>query len=162
MPKIKTAPYRDRYSGAQSATVSAIHGGTLPSGKSESELVEQAKSLMLRGMSAKQKKVWLTVGPALVGEGRLKKTTAHAFLELCDVIVEIEELRKFRKNNSYSYSTEGRYGLQHKSFPETAQLNTLRSQFIQLCAHFGMTPGTDSKAGTGDGGKGEANPFNQL
>ncbi len=154
---LKTPHVKHRYP-SRGGNVSALPGVDLKDAKAETTHEETAKALIPRGTTAAQKKVWRALGPTLVANNRLSEQSVHAFLEYCDVVVEMAALRKFREENEYSYKTTGRHGVQAKTHPEIAQLNTLRTQFMQLCAHFGITPATAARVGTEQKPE-ESNPF---
>ncbi|MFL0802577.1 MAG: P27 family phage terminase small subunit [Agarilytica sp.] len=157
-PKTLSTPHIKHRYPTKDGNVSALPGVDLEDVKAETTHEETAAALIPRGTTAAQKKVWLELGPTLVANNRLSEQSVHAFLEYCDVVVEMAALRKFRKTNNYSYKTTGRHGDQVKTHPEIAQLNTLRTQFMQLCAHFGITPATAARVGTEQKPE-ESNPF---
>lgn len=154
-PKTIKTPYKDRYA---KSNVSAMPGVNLEAVTVSKTDEEDSKELMPRGITAAQKKIWLRLGSVMVASGRLNDYSADSFLEYCDVKVEMDTLKKFRKANGYTYETIGRHGEQIKLYPEIAQLNTLRIQFFQMCAHFGLTPATESRVNEAKALE-ESNPF---
>lgn len=148
---------RGRYPALDGSNVSVLPGVKPDDIDTTSEHEKKSTELMPK-MTVQQKKVWLRLGPHLVSTGRLSELSVDAFQEYCDIKTQLDELKKFRKDKGYSYETEGRHGLQHKAYPEMAQLNQLRTQFTQLCAHFGLTPATEARIRESKG-SGEQNPF---
>ena len=148
-----------RYSGLRGAPVATLPGVDLAASDPQPSHQQTADRLKPKKLSAAQRHVWDRLGPTLVEMGRLTPLTADAFLEYCDIKVELDTLKALRQKQGYSFSTTGRHGEQAKTYPEVIQLNNLRAQFTQLCAHFGLTPATETRFADGRKGESGENPF---
>lgn len=104
---------------------------------------EFAKSLMPRGMSTDEKRVWNRLSPELVKLGRLKPHHVDFVQEYCVVKVRMDTTRTMLDKLDWTYITTGRHGTQHKSRPEVAQLNDDWRKWNSLVAQLGLSPATE-------------------
>jgi P27 family predicted phage terminase small subunit len=103
----------------------------------------KAKDLRPDWLSADELKIWDRVAPQLVMLGRLKPHFVDALAEYCIVRRRLADARKFLDDETWTYVTSGRNGVQHKSRPEVAQLNDDWRKWRSLVGEFGLAPAAE-------------------
>lgn len=141
-------PYRDRYPKADGKNVAAMPGVNLdeavgPSNERESE---ELLASISPALPADEKKVWRYLGPVLTASNRLNSKSRDLFAEYCYLVVSLNKLKKeLRIEKRFTYTTDGRHGAQRKKLPQVEVMKDFRAQMLQICAHFGLTPGTEGR-----------------
>ena len=105
--------------------------------------IATAKKLRPKTLNPDEKKFWDATAPQMVMLGRLKPHFVFAYEEYCVIVIRMRDTRAFLNLNGWTYSTETRNGLQHKSRPEVGQLNDDWRKWRTLVGEFGLAPAAD-------------------
>lgn len=132
-----------RYPESNVAKHPAYDQGKAATEGNEESHIERAKSLMPKGLSAAEKRVWMRLAPELSKAGRLKKLFVDFIHEYCIVKVRMDTTRMSLDNTEWTYVTTGRHGTQYKSRPEVAQFNDDWRKWNSLVAQMGTSPATE-------------------
>lgn len=132
-----------RYPESVVAKHPAFDQGKAAAEGNEESHIERAKSLMPKGLSSQEKRVWMRLAPELSKAGRLKKLFVDFIYEYCIVKVRLDSTRETLDKIEWTYVTTGRHGTQRKSRPEVAQLNDDWRKWNSLVAQLGLSPATE-------------------
>lgn len=84
--------------------------------------------------------VWDRISPLLALHGYLNDLFVDSLVEYCRVIVTIDRLTKFIRENGDTYESVTRNGFQLKNHPQVGQLNEARRMLRSYVGDFGLTP----------------------
>jgi hypothetical protein len=120
--------------------------GAAPS-RQMSDEEAQAKALELRpkGLSAAERKIWAEDIPDLIKLGRVKRHHRQFFRQYVIVVARIDRLNRFLSKEGWTYTTEGRNGIQNRARPEAAQLNDDWRKLNSMINQVGGSPATDQR-----------------
>ncbi|PNQ53670.1 hypothetical protein C1141_20035, partial [Vibrio agarivorans] len=112
-------------------------------------------------LSPEEAAVWDVIAPLMSALNRLHAQFIDFVVEYCIVSARIKRLRKFLDEHDWYYTTESTHGIQHKRFPQAAQLNDDWRKWNQLVAQLGLSPGTALRFNEDSNAKPE-NPFDDI
>lgn len=122
-----------------------LHGSDASTTISDEELKKQSKQHKPRGLSRAQAKVWDRVMPEFIRAQRFKPLFLDFYRQYCVVVARMEETLDLLEDIGWSYTTEGRNGVQHKPRPQAAQYNDDWRKWNSLVNQIGMSPATDQR-----------------
>lgn len=103
-----------------------------------------------RTLTAEAKKVWRQLARELEGTGVLRSTDSVVFGQLCQVIVDLEEVQEAIRRDGLMVQVavvgkDGECQWNEKAHPLLGQRNQLRRQLASLAAEFGLTASSRSR-----------------
>lgn len=151
-----------RYKESAIAKHPAFDRGKAAASENEQFHKDRAKDLKPRSLNRDEKRVWDRVAPELSRLGRLKAHFVDFIAEYCVVKVRLDRLRRDLDEIEWTYATSGRYGIQHKSRPEVAQLNDDWRKWNSLVAQLGLSPATELRFNDRQGSLFDDDDFDHL
>lgn len=103
-----------------------------------------------RTLTPEARKVWRQLTHELEGTGVLRSTDSIVFGQLCQVIVDIEEVQETIRRDGLMVEVtvvgkDGETYTNEKAHPLLGQRNQLRRQLASLAAEFGLTASSRSR-----------------
>lgn len=105
--------------------------------------IRQAAELKPDWLNEEESATWDKLAPRVAMIGRLQPEFAEMFAEWCTVRMRVIKWRKALDLEDWTYTSETRNGVQHKSLPGAAQYNDDWRKLRILASEFGLAPASN-------------------